>query len=94
MNNTIIRLAVSTAGSLRILYAHMLPLFRRERAYTREQMTASMKGIKKKILLLSEHGGPVVTCVFHFSALRTRPRLSPRSRMRARATTDFDLSSK
>jgi len=48
MNNTIIRLAVSTAGSLRILYAHMLPLFRRERAYTREQMTASMKGIKKK----------------------------------------------
>lgn len=47
MNNTIIRLTVSATGSLRILYAHMLPLFRREHAYT--QMIANATGIKNPV---------------------------------------------
>lgn len=55
MNNTIIRLTVSATGSLHILYAHMLPLFRREHAYT--QMTANATGIKNPASLRARWSG-------------------------------------
>lgn len=55
MNNTITRLAVSAvADSLHILYAHMLPLFRRAHIYTRANdcERKGNLGIKKNLVSL------------------------------------------